>query len=277
VRAFLIAGLLLILCSSVFAEAVPWVDSWNNLAYYNTNTERNNFNSFLLRSESKFGIRMSEGMPIEPYAAYYLSYSQDKDYWNNLIAFGAGLRGWPLKGYTGSAWYNEWIKDIKLFVEMLGSSYLQDADTAKTVGVKNSDVRLGTDLWYEWNLAEIDPKVPWGEVWGNLSFRDTNFYQQKFSTYLLYLQPKWGVHLTGGLRPYLCSYIMYSGRQEAWFNMAAYGVGARVEPFREDKNVSDFMRKFKMFIEVLGITWLKEKDSRPSADMRFGIDLTIGR
>jgi hypothetical protein len=122
--------------------------------------------------------------------------------------------------------------------------------------------------------------LPWAEVWGNLSYRDTNFTDNsipKFKTYLLFLHTKMGVHLAGGVRPYLATDLTMSSRPEAWYNSLYYGAGVRFEPFREQKDPPEILRKFKMFVEVMGISWLQQKDSRPSSDMRFGIDFTYGR
>lgn len=278
-----LAALLLFPSAARAADLVPWADVWTNLGNYGTNGERSNFNSFVLRSEGKFGVHLPTGISninLSPYLAYYGVYSQDKNYWNNELATGFGLRTYPLANFPGDSWTNEWIKDIKVFVEVLNLSVLQDKATATTNEVRTNDFRVGVDLWHEWNLNEPDPKYPWAEVWGNLSYRDTNFidkYIPKFKTYLLYLQTKFGAHMAGGVRPYVVSYLTSSSRPEAWYNSWYYGVGVRFEPFREQKDPPEVLRKFKMFVEVLGISWLQNKDSRPANDARFGIDFTYGR
>ena len=275
------------LSESVKGEIVPWADFWTNAGYHSTNGERNNFNSFVLRSEGKFGIRVGEavpGMAIDPYLAYYGVVSQDQNYWNNNVALGAGLRILPFLGYQSTSWQDEWLNDVKFFVEALSLSILNDQATADRDKVHTTDSRIGVDVWHEWNLKDIDPNVPWAEVWGNLVYRDTNFFAEannfpgnQFKTYLLYLQTKWGMHLSGGIRPYLCSYLTYSGVPKSWLNSFYYGAGLRMEPFREQKDSPDILRKFKMFVEVLGISWLKENDVRPASDVRFGVDFTFGR
>lgn len=277
---------LLLLFSSVAraAEVAPWADVWTNLGNYSTNGERANFNSFILRSEGKFGFHLPTGIPnlnLSPYLAYYGVYSQDKNYWNNELATGFGLRTYPLANFAGDSWTNEWIKDIKVFAEVLNLTVLQDQTTATTNKVTTNDFRIGLDLWHEWNLNEPDNKYPWAEVWGNLSYRDTNFTDKdipKFKTYLLYLQSKNGIHLPGGVRPYIANYLTVSSCPEPWFNRWDYGMGVRFEPFREQKDPPELLRKFKMYMEVLGISWLAQKDPlRPQNDMRFGIDFTYGR
>lgn len=269
------------------AELTPWVDMWTNAGYHSTNGERNNFNSYLLRSEGKFGIKLGEAVPglgINPYVAYYGVMSQDQNYWNNNVALGAGVRILPFLSFQSDSWANEWVNDVKIFVETLSLSMLSDQSTATRDKVKTTDNRIGMDVWHEWNLKEINYGVPWAEIWGNLSYRQSNFIAEannfpgnSYNTYLLYLQTKWGMHLAGGVRPYLCSYLTYSGASKSWLNNLYYGAGLRVEPFREQKDPPEILRKFKMFIEVLGIAWLKENDGRPQNELCFGVDLTFGR
>jgi hypothetical protein len=194
------------------------------------------------------------------------------------------FRSLPFISVQGDNWTNEWIKDTKLFVEALNFSILSDQATASRDKVKLVDSRIGVDLWHEWNLKDIDASVPWAEIWGNLSYRQTNFIAEAnnfpgntFNTYLLYLQSKWGLHMSGGVRPYLCSYLTYSGVSKSWLNNLYYGVGLRMEPFREQKESPELLKKFKMFVEVTSIAWLKDNEGRPMSDLRFGIDLTFGR
>ncbi|MFA4967453.1 MAG: hypothetical protein WC624_04470 [Candidatus Margulisiibacteriota bacterium] len=269
------------------ADLTPWADIWLNSAYHSTNGERNTFNSFLTRSEGRFGVRLADAIPgfaIDPYVAYYLVNSQDQNYWNNNLAVGPGVRILPFLGYQSTSWANEWLPDIKIFSEALTLTTLNDQATADRDKVKLTDSRFGIDLWHEWNLKDIDYKVPWAEIWGNASYRQTNFFAEannfpgnQFRTYLVYLQTKFGVHMTGGIRPYLATYLTTCGASKSWLNNLYYGVGLRMEPFREQKDSPEIMKKFKMFIEVLGVAWLKENEGRPSNDIRFGVDLTFGR
>jgi hypothetical protein len=275
--------LIVFLLIPVYAEVVPWADDWTNAAYYSTNGERNNFNSFNIRSEGRFGVHLIElapGVNLDPYVVYQGIYStSDPNYWNNQLAWGAGVRACPFAQFVGDSWANEWVKDIKLFVEVMSLSFLKDEVTAQNNNVKPHDTRFGMDLWHEWNLKDINTSVPWNEMWANLSFRETNLTEPEYfnRTYLLYVRNRLGLHLTGGLRPYLVTDLTYAGNDKAWYNSLYYGAGARVEPFREAKDSPEILRKFKMFIEILGVSWLKDKDSRPTSDLRFGVDFTFGK
>lgn len=274
-----LASILLIgtLICPAFADLEPWVDSWNNFSYYETNGERKNFQSFILRSETKVGVKLLEDSLLNPYLAYYGVYSQDENYWNNNLAAGVGVRALPFLKYQTTNWMNEWIPDVKFFVEILSLTFLKNRISAEAIGVKVNDTRFGIDIWHEWNLKKPDPAYPWAESWLNLSYRDTNFYQEKFATYLLFWRSKLGGYMGAGICPYLVADLMYSGRPEAWFNNLYYGVGLRIEPFLGAKDTPEILRKFKMFAEMLGIAWLREADSRPGNDLRFGVEFTIGR
>ena len=269
------------------AALTPWADIWLNSAYHSTNGERNTFNAFLTRSEGKFGVRLIDAIPgfaVDPYLAYYVVSSQDQKYWNNNLAVGPGIRVLPFLGFESTSWANEWLPDLKFFAETLNLSILSDQTTADKDKVKLTDSRFGVDVWHEWNLKEVDDKAPWAEVWGNASYRQTNFFAEannfpgnQFRTYLIYLQTKFGIHMSGGIRPYLATYLTTCGVSKSWLNNLYYGIGLRMEPFREQKDAPDILKKFKMFVEVLGIAWLKENEGRPANDTRFGIDLTFGR
>jgi len=281
---FFIAGLFLVLffCSA-YAEVTPWADVWCNGAYYTTNGEDKNFRSTLLRSEGRFGFKLEDNSPATPYVVYYATLGQNENYWNNEFAYGVGVRALPFSSAEVKGPLLEWIKDIKLYGEILTLTFLKDGDTAKANKVKTDDFRYGIDVWHEWNLQNINRNLFWGEMWGNVSYRNTNFFDpmsgmDKFQTYLGYLQLKIGRHLFGGVRPYAAGYLTTSGNPQPWLNSFYYGLGIRMEPFREQENAPEILRKFKMFVEGLKISWLADQDpTRPTSDVRFGIDFTYGR
>lgn len=284
-KAFWILGLILFAMANMArAEVSPWADVWTNGSYYATNGEDKNFRSTLLRSEGRIGFRLSENAQTIPYFVYYgVLAGQNQNYWNNNIAYGFGVRAMPFTSYETTSVILEWVKDVKLFGEILSLSFLSDKATAEANGVKTSDFRFGIDVWHEWNLQNINPKLFWGEMWGNLTYRNTNFYDpqsgiDKFQSYLANLQLKVGRHMEGGIRPYAAIYLTKSGLSKVWLNSFYYGLGLRMEPFREQELSPEILRKFKMFIETMQISWLSDQDaSRPTSDMRFGVEFTYGR
>jgi len=268
---------------AAYARPLYFGEFWNNIAYYSTNVERKNFDSFLGRFEGKLGVNLFDS-PFQAYGVYYCAASQSTDYWDNSLFYGAGLRFKPFEQYHGTSWANEWITDFKIFVESLSSTYLKDAASAEAAGLATTDVRAGFDLWHEWNLDAPIPSVPWGELWANLSYRQTNFGWEDFNNYVFYFQPKIGRHLGSGIGVYLCGDLTYSGKSGpsySFLNVADYGVGIRFEPFRANGDENDLMRKFKMYAEFLGVTYLKDQPIDPnkkvSSDIRFGIDFSNGR
>lgn len=282
--AICVAVISLLSISSVFAEVRGFTELWNNFAYYDTNLEKKGFSSILGRYEGKIGLYLFD-TPYQLYGAYYGAASQSEPYYDNSLFYGVGLRFKPFEGYKGSGWQNEWIRDVKFFAEGLNSSYLKDAASAEANKLSKTDLRLGFDLWHEWNLDKPDETQLWAELWSNLSYRTTNFgFEKEFNNYIFYFQPKIGRHLGKGTEVYLRADAVYSGKSGAsysFLNNADYGVGIRFEPWRGMASANELLQKFKMFFEALGVSYLKDKPADPSqvvnSDIRFGIDFSYGR
>ena len=64
------------------AEIRPFLESWNNIAYYDTNNEQKNFSSLLGHIEGKLGLYLFD-TPVQLYGAYYCTASQSPNYWDN--------------------------------------------------------------------------------------------------------------------------------------------------------------------------------------------------
>ena len=273
----LILAIILSCLSPAYAQITPFGEIWNNVAYYDTNLEKRGFASLLGRFEGKLGFNLFDS-PLQVYGVYYGVSSQSKDYWNNAVYSGAGLRYMPFVKYKASGWQDEWLRGLKIFSESLSASYLKDAASAEAAGLKKSDLRYGLDLWYEWNLDGPIESLPWGELWANFSARSTNFSTLEAASYIFYFQPKIGRHVGNGIEIYLRGDVTYSNRDDSWLNAADYGVGLRIEPWRKTEAADNLLKKFKMFVEVLGFSYLKDKPANPvSSDVRFGIDFSYGR
>ncbi len=160
---------------------------------------------------------------------------------------------------------------------------LRDGAAAAAANLSTSDTRYGLDLWHEWNLDDPDESLPWAELWANLSERRTNFGWEDFNNYVLFFQPKFGKHLGRGIEIYLRGDLTSSGKSGpsySFLNVADYGAGVRFEPWRKAE-ANDFLKKFKMFVEVLGVSYLKDQPALPSrtvsSDVRFGVEFSYGR
>jgi len=289
----LIAGIVLItlLAGAAAARNGPpprplvFTEHWNNVAFYDTNLEQKGFSAFLGRFEGKVGLNLFNS-PLQVYGAYYATLSQNENYWNNPLYYGAGVRVKPFEGFGGTGWGNEWVRDVKIFAESLSASYFKDAASAEAAGLAQKDTRYGIDLWHEWNLDEVDDGLPWGELWMNLSMRETNFGWEPggFNDWVFYFQPKLGRHLGNGIQAYLRADLTMSGKEGPsyyFLNIADYGLGVRFEPWRQGGAQNDLLRKFKMYAEILGVSYLKDKPADPNkqvaTDARFGIDFSFGR
>jgi hypothetical protein len=258
-----------------------FLELWNNAAFYDTNLEKQRFASILGRFEGKVGFNVFH-FPLQTYGVYYGASSQDEAYWNNYIFSGGGVRLIPFRSYRGTAWFNEWVPGLKIFYEGLSSSYLKNAASAEALA--KTDTRYGIEIWHEWNQENPDRGRPWGELWMNYSYRETNFGWEEFKDSVLYFQPKFGIHLAKDIKAYLRADITSSGKEGpdySFLNIADYGVGVRFEPLREIGEATDLFRKFKMFAEVLGVSYLKDKPTDPSkvvsSDVRFGVEFSYGR
>jgi hypothetical protein len=279
-RLFLVGAGLLLLCGLAAAETKPFAELWNNIAHYDTNVERQGFASLLGRFEGKVGLNLFD-TPLQAYGAYYCMASQSPDYWDNSLFYGPGLRFKPFGGYEAGSWTMAWLPDLKIFVESLSASYLKNAASGEAN--KRTDLRYGFDLWHEWNLDKPDYSQFWGEIWSNLSYRSTNFSWTDFNGYLFYFQPKVGRHLGNGVEAYLKADLTMSSQDDYWLNVGDYGLGIRFEPWRSAYKTDEdsLLKKFKMFAEVLGVSYLKDKPADPqktvASDFRFGIDFSYGR
>jgi len=276
--------LMFIFCFIVFfqlqANAEFWADTWINAGYYETNAENPNFRSVIERSELRFGYQPGEDFTATPYIVLYNVYGQDANYWNNNLAYGVGLRLKPFTSFDSKYIFLDWITGVKLYSEILALAFLKDQETATANKVKTNDFRIGLDVWHEWNLQNADPDLFWAEMWSNLSYRNTNFYDEinfnKFQTYVGYFQLKVGRHIFNGLKPYAALYVNKSGADAVWLNNILYGIGLRIEPYTDKKDFPPLLQKFKMFVEILSVSWFGETE-RPKSDFRFGIEFTQGR
>ncbi|MFA4858391.1 MAG: hypothetical protein WC901_05355 [Candidatus Margulisiibacteriota bacterium] len=267
-----------------------WTDVWANGAYENTNFERNGFATYVLREDAKVGIYLVPlwgDTYLMPYVTAQGAYSGDPNYWNNNLYTGVGVRVLPFAKTDSPSPINA----LKIFYESLSASYYKDGEAAVAAGRPNQDTVFGLDLWYEWNQPQWSGDKnysfasPWSEVWANLSFRQTNFYEDNFNSYILRIQEKTGLFLGEGqnngplFQPYLTFDFVNSGKNYSWLNRMSYGLGVRVEPFRfTDDPTSAWLFKLKMFGEGLGMAYFKDAPTTNiSTDFRAGVEFTIGR
>ena len=263
------------------AQSLLFLEMWNNVAFYDTNLEKQRFASVLGRFEGKVGFNLFH-YPIQTYVAYYGVASQSEDYWDNNVYSGGGVRLLPFRDFQGTSWANEWIKGVKIFYEGLGSSYFKNKVSAEALA--DTDTRYGIEIWHEWNLAEPNFGAPWGELWLKYAFHQTNFGWEPFESWVVYFQPKLGIFLSKEIQAYLKTDITYSGMGGAsysFLNIADYGVGVRFVPWQTIGKSEDLLKNFRMFAEILGVSYLDVPPTNPvnnvSSDVRFGVEFSYGR
>lgn len=222
--------------------------------------------------------------PLQFYGVYYGVSSQDPNYYNNSLFSGGGVRVMPFGGLRGRGILADVMREVKIYYEDLSSSYMKDAASAEAAGLAKTDKRYGIEIYREWNLDNPDFGAPWGELWLKCDYRETNFGWEEFNNYILYFQPKFGRHLGDGIEIYLRADVTASGKEGpaySFLNIADYGVGLRFEPWRQIGQKDDLFHKFKMFAEVLGVSYLKDKPASAAnmvdSDVRFGIEFSYGR
>jgi len=291
-RTFFVLIVLLALLSAAIAADPPaersalFIELWNSLAYYDTNVERPRFASVLGRYEGKIGFNIFS-YPIQVYGVYYGVASQDPAYYNNSLFSGAGARVMPFQRVKIGGIFGDIVREVRVYAEQLSASYQNGQASAEAAGLAKEDKRYGIEIYREWNLDNPDIGAPWGELWTKLDWRETNFGWEDFNDYVLYLQTKFGRHLSDGIEVYLRADITASGKDTPdyyFLNIADYGVGLRFEPWRQIGKTNDLLRKFKMYAEILGVSYLRHtpEDATPpgqsvSSDVRFGVEFSYGR
>jgi hypothetical protein len=286
--------------SSAFQFLEPWGYVWLNGAHYKTNLERNDFNSDLLRGETKVGVDILPlwaDAAVEPYYVFYGVSSVDKHSWNNNGINGLGVQVKPLKGISAV----DWLQDFKILYESLYIRWSNNDESDPNDKPENNyvnDYRVGAEIWHTWNqpvpsVAEDRSKL-WGELWAHVSYRNTNFgyeriLDQRFDNYILFFQPKVGIFLPRlfdnlSFEPYLKLDLMISGKNYYYLNMLDYGAGLRFRPLESGNlfgmNVEP-LKKLKFFAEMLAVAYLKDRPPTGTDfityDFRVGVDFDYGR
>jgi hypothetical protein len=236
-----------------------WLEIWGDLAYRNTNfgleapfwdpgyRERD---IVLTRGTAKAGLRfgVTEGLHLDPYLKLEAVGDWGNDpwndvYWNNHEKWGPGvrLRAEHVDPVGGSrfVWFNNVTVDG--FVELLTiEDALDGAKDEVAEHVPSHNVRAGLSAWVSVISRRFlsDRLSLWGEMWGELAYESTNFYEEdKEDFYLLTLQPKaglkWHLGRIVSLQPYYTLDLKRDLADEAWnrepwINAMQHGPGVRL-------------------------------------------------
>lgn len=223
------------------------IQSYGDFAYRDTNFTHGGYNTINGWWETKFILRVKESIPkqyrflmFEPYGKFTLAASGKSYAWENNLVYGLGLENRFLSTWDGDPMpLKELASRLRLYFEYLGMTSIKDQPDP---WVPLNDVRLGVDLWKEWNVPPdpLDYKGDplWGELWFNLGWRKTNFNLPDYKTYNNGLMARLGLRhdkplcLTdSGVQALLLPYVMvetgFTGKDYFWENRLNAGAGLR--------------------------------------------------
>jgi len=123
----------------------PWGELWSKFEYRETNFGWEEFRTQVFIFQPKFGIHLNQGVEAYVRADVTTSGKEGPDYsFLNIADYGVGLRFVPLRSVGKQ---NDLFRNLKIFAEILGVSYLKDEPTDPTKRV-SSDVRFGIEFAY---------------------------------------------------------------------------------------------------------------------------------
>lgn len=269
--------------------------SFGDFAYRTTNFFEDEFDSMAGWADNRLmygSAVVAQQHRVRPYLKLTWAAS-GRDYeWANNIVYGVGaeVRPWahPYSAYARESLSRELLSSTRFYIEWLGIDY-----TRTEVSGAESDLRIGMDVWREWNVDPIrwgDDLTfadNWSEFYANLAWYDTRFtwYDPDYnavgfdSTAWLGLRwPKLGRNVY--LMPYLRPELSWTPRHEDffWQNRASLGAGVRLMPFQGSS--SEWLNKTKLYVEhvrVLDYLGDSATADTPESDWRFGIAYQLNR
>lgn len=219
--------------------------SYGEFSHRNTNLYHEDYDSIAGWWENRLIFRykhvaihpLMQRMLFEPYGKFTLAASEKQFPWENHVVYGFGLENRILDRWKrlNSPWLS-WLYRLRLYVEYLEIEYTKDEAED---WVPDHDFRYGFDLWKEWNIPpEAEDSYLWGELWANVGWRKTNFFESNYETYSsgaltrLGIKPKNSLEIGENFKinvmPYLMLEASYSGKDYFWENRLNIGGGIRV-------------------------------------------------
>lgn len=225
---------------------------------------------------------------VRPYFKTTAALSAHPLAWENTLVNGIGIEYRP---WVDNARLEEgsfaWVTSLRAYAEYLSLIYLRDKSSSP-----DHDFRIGIDLWRERGLEKLNERPDgsyefspqWSEVYANLAYQDTNFYESAYDNLVFCIQARSGVrwpYITRdvSLMPYILVEVDASGHPYFWQNRAILGVGARIMPFQHSN--SDYLNKTKIYVEYIRIMdYLKDEPTPgtiPEDDFRIGASFSLNR
>lgn len=240
----------------------------------------------VLRYKALVNDRVLRSFLFEPYVKGTLAASENSYFWENNFAYGPGLENRFLEEVTGLDDSRiAWMKNIRLYVEYLAISY---GDVEIEKDTPDHDLRAGIDLWKEWNIPPLTARSNiWGEVWGNASWRETNFSKSDYQTYVCGLMGRVGPRFSApvvesegillDLLPYVILEASTTGTANFWENGYSAGGGVRLMPvfkWGKDRDQQLILRIYAEWLTNLGYFKGEADPETPDHDVRVGINFS---
>lgn len=206
--------------------------------------------------------------------------------WENRLDAVAGLEWRPLKRTTLPEGPARWLNQLRLYASQYQSAYLRDG--SDFAWRPHGDTRVGAELYRECNMFpanSANESLLWAEVWGDVSWRRTNYVEDHFQSWTAAFVPKVGLRFPRGraaaLMLYASGEFSKTQRSEPWQNRMLAGGGVRVMPFRwHEGALTDVLRGARIYVEEL---WLVKEFNEPvgtltpKRDVRFGVSFVVNR
>lgn len=269
--------------SNIFGSRYHLFQIFGDVSFRKTNFFQDNYNGAVGWVESRLVFpRFSElsDIPVplpDPFLIGILKRLKDID-WEDRWDYGVGIEWRPFKKAEFlNETFLEWTKHLRFYTVYLKTEYLQDKK--EWSWRPDDDFRVGVGLYREYNL--YDERKYWGEFWGDISWRKTNFYIDDYKSWTFAFVPKLGIKLFPekelALMPYLTGEISATERSEFWQNRALAGLGLRIMPFRYDTK-GIFMKGLRIYTEGIWVVdYFKDSPASgtPDYDFRVGLNFTI--
>ncbi|MDY7037032.1 MAG: hypothetical protein SV375_12830 [Thermodesulfobacteriota bacterium] len=285
-------------------DDIFWMEAWSDNSYRDTNFGLENpfwdrdykekdFIISMLTVKVGGRLPLYKNIYLDPYMKFELIGDWGNDmwndvYWNNNFKWGPGARlRYEFKSSeqgTGS-----WFKNLNLDIFSEYLTMEDSIDSSKNVipdRVPNNNFRAGSSIWLSIDSRNTisDLVSFWGEMWGELAYESTNFYEaEKEDFYILALQPKLGLKFRlsniVSLQPYFCAdfkmdFADEKWNKKPWLNHIQYGPGIRLGfgNIKFLKNANIYLYWEDLSIDYLSRVSEDEYKYLASSDTRIGIE-----
>lgn len=290
--------------NSSSAQEILWLEAWGDNTYRDTNFGMENpfwapdykeedFYVSLVTIKAGARLPLFKNIYLDPYLKFEITGDWGDDtwndaYWNNNEKWGPGVR---LRYETNSGERGPdkcfWNINLDLFSEylMMEDAFDGSKDEIPDL-VPKHNFRAGVGSWFSVDSKAVlnDVVSLWAEMWGELAYESTNFYEKEKKDYfILTFQPKLGVKIriseVVSLQPYFgadfkTDFGSETWNKKPWLNNTQYGPGVRLA-FGNIKGLKN--ANIYLYCEELSVDYLSRVDEMEyrhlaDGDTRIGIE-----